>query len=301
MSSSAPPRPEIDAGLVGRLVAAQFPQWSRLPVTPVEPSGWDNRTFRLGGDLSVRLPSARRYAAAVEKEQRWLPKLAPHLPLPIPAPVALGQPGEGYPWPWSICRWLPGETLAVAEAADPVAIARDLGGFLAALQRIEASDGPAAGPHSFFRGGPLATYDAETRAAVTALGGMVDVAGALAVWDAALASRWERSPVWVHGDVAPGNLLVGGGRLSAVIDFGQACVGDPACDLAIAWTGFDGAAREAFRAAVALDPQTWARARGWALWKALIVLAQAPGANPAGRDGSPQIISSLIAEHRHGG
>ncbi|MEJ0066454.1 MAG: aminoglycoside phosphotransferase family protein [Caulobacteraceae bacterium] len=288
---------EIDSALVRRLVAAQFPRWADLPVRPVSSQGWDNRTFRLGDEMSVRLPSHRRYVAAIEKEHAWLPRLAPHLPLPIPAPLAIGAPGEGYPWRWSINHWLEGETAAGARINDHRRFATDLAGFLAALQRIEAADGPPAGPHSFWRGGPLATYDDETRRAIAALGASIDAGAATAVWDAALAA-WRGPPVWVHGDIAPGNLLVQDGRLSGVIDFGQACVGDPACDLAIAWTFFEGPSRAAFRAGLPLDAGTWARGRGWALWKALIVLAGLPGANPADADEARRIIGDVVADHR---
>jgi aminoglycoside phosphotransferase (APT) family kinase protein len=295
-SSPAVPAVEIDAALVGRLIAAQFPRWAELPVRPVARQGWDNRTFRLGDDMSVRLPSAGRYVAAIEKEHAWLPRLAPRLPLPIPAPLAIGSPGEGYAWPWSVNRWLDGESAATAPIADRRQFAADLAAFLAALQRIDAAEGPPAGRHSFWRGGPLATYDEETREAIAALGPRID-GGAVAVWDAALAAAWRGPPVWVHGDVGPGNLLAQGGRLSAVIDFGQACVGDPACDLAIAWTFFDGESRAVFRAGLPLDAGTWARARGWTLWKALIVFAGSPGANPADADACQRVIGDVIADH----
>jgi aminoglycoside phosphotransferase (APT) family kinase protein len=268
-------RPHIDAGLVRRLIAAQFPAWADLAVTRLA-SGHDNRSFRLGDDLVVRLPSAAAYAPHAEKEQRWLPYLAPQLPLPISAPVAIGEPGEGYPWRWQVLRWIEGDTAASATAHDRMQFALDLAGFLAALQRIDAADGPAAGPHSFWRGGPLATYDAETRAAIGALGARIDAAAATAMWDAGLAATWEGPPVWFHGDAAPGNLIVRGGRLAAVIDFGCCGVGDPACDLVIAWTWLDEAERAAFREALGLDDACWARAKGWALWKALIVLARGP-------------------------
>lgn len=271
-------RVRIDEALVRRLLAAQFPEWAGLPVTKL-PAGNDNRSFRLGETMLARLPSHARYAAQAHKEQRWLPLLAPHLPLPIPAPLAIGAPGEGYPWPWQVLAWIDGETAAAAPPSDLTRFALDLANFLAALQRIDASDGPAAGPHSFWRGGPLATYDAETRAAIAALGERIDAAAATAMWEAALTARWTGPPVWFHGDVAPGNLLVQGGRLAAVIDFGCCGVGDPACDLVIAWTCLDEAARAAFRAALPLDEACWARARGWALWKALIVLAGRAGAH----------------------
>jgi aminoglycoside phosphotransferase (APT) family kinase protein len=287
---------EIDTALAGRLVAAQFPRWAALPVRPVAGGGWDNRTFRLGEEMLVRLPSAERYVAQVAKEQFWLPRLAPRLPLPIPAPLAMGAPGEGYPWPWSVYRWIEGAT-AAASIIDDVKLAVDLAHFLAALQRLDAEGGPVAGAHNFFRGGPLTVYDAETRRAVAKLGGRIDAGAVLAVWDTALAADWRGPPVWVHGDVTAGNLLVQGGRLSAVIDFGCCGVGDPACDLAVAWTYLEGEAREAFRAALPLDAETWARARGWTLWKALIVWAALPGANPLDAEKSARVVRDLLAEH----
>jgi aminoglycoside phosphotransferase (APT) family kinase protein len=262
----------IDADLARRLVAAQFPQWADLPVAPVELDGWDNRTFRLGSDLSLRLPSADWYALQVDKEQTWLPRLAAHLPLAIPQPVARGEPGEGYPYPWSVYRWLEGAPASSAPVADPVALATALAAFLVALQRAPAAGGPAPGPHNFFRGGPLSTYAEETARALDALGGAVPADAVRRVFDDALGAAWEGAPVWVHGDVAAGNLLVRDGRLAAVIDFGCAAVGDPACDVVIAWTLFSGASRAAFRSRLGVDPAMWSRGRGWALWKALITL-----------------------------
>ena len=261
----------IDDALVCRLIAGQFPQWSELPIRPVTPSGWDNRTFRLGDTMVVRLPSGEDYAEQVAKEQRWLPILAASLPIAIPMPLALGQPAAGYPWSWSVYRWLEGESASSGSVADLTEIASSLGRFLGALQRIDATGGPVPGPHNFHRGGALGVYDAQSRRAIAALKGKIDVDAATAVWEAALASAWQRPAVWVHGDISAGNLLVQAGRLSAVIDFGQLGVGDPACDLAIAWTFLEGASRQAFREALPLDAETWARGRGWAVWKALIV------------------------------
>ncbi|WP_420962354.1 aminoglycoside phosphotransferase family protein [Brucella sp. IR073] len=264
----------IDVPLVRHLVAAQFPQWAGLPIEQVEPGGWDNRTFRLGDSMSVRLPSAAAYAAQVAKEHRWLPFLAPYLPLPVPVPLARGVPDARYPWPWSVYRWLDGAPASDAGISDPVAFARALAAFLAALHRIEvAPDAPRAGAHNFHRGGDLRVYDHETRAALATLRDGIDIAAAEEIWQAALASRWQGAPVWVHGDVATGNLLVEQGRLCAVIDFGSSAVGDPACDLVIAWTFFSGESRKIFRDALVYDETTWARAKGWALWKALITIS----------------------------
>jgi aminoglycoside phosphotransferase (APT) family kinase protein len=263
---------KIDAALVTRLIARQFPRWADLPVRPVDAGGWDNRTFRLGDDMSVRLPSAAAYAAQVDKEQVWLPRLAPQLPLPIPRPLARGTPDLDYPWQWSVYEWIDGECATLEGIADLGAFAIDLGSFIAALQRSDTAGAPAPGTHNFWRGGPLSVYDTETRQAIAALAGRIDVVTATRTWGAALAAAWRGPPVWVHGDVAAGNLLVRDGGLAAVIDFGCAAVGDPACDTVIAWTFLSGASRRAFRSTLGIDDATWARGRGWALWKALITL-----------------------------
>jgi len=288
----------INSALVRRLVAAQFPQWAALPIKPVQFGGWDNRTFHLGEEMSVRLPSAQGYAAQVEKEHRWLPRLAPFLPLLIPVPLAMGVPGEGYPWHWSVYRWLDGETATMERIADPCQFAARLAEFLTALQSIDATGGPPPGPHSFYRGGPLTVYDAETRQALATLDGRIDVDAASGVWEAALNATWQNPPVWVHGDVAAGNLLVKEGRLSAVIDFGCSAVGDPACDLTIAWTLLSGESREAFRAGVPADGAAWARGRGWALWKGLITLAEYMNTNPLKAKEARRVIDEVLADHK---
>jgi aminoglycoside phosphotransferase (APT) family kinase protein len=263
-------REDIDARLARRLVDSQFPRWAGLPVRPVAHDGWDNRTFRLGEELTVRLPTGEWYAKQVEKEQRWLPALAPRLPLPIPSPVALGAPADGYPFPWSVYRWLPGEPAASARVDDTVRFATDVARFLGALGKCDANGGPAPGEHNWFRGGPLAYYEAEALRAVEELDGEIDRIAVLAAWEDAMRSSFDGEPVWFHGDVAVGNLLVREGRLAAVIDFGTSGVGDPACDVVLAFTFLRGAARDAFRVALGADEGTWSRGRGWALWKALI-------------------------------
>ncbi|HWD79604.1 MAG TPA: aminoglycoside phosphotransferase family protein [Kribbella sp.] len=263
-------RAGIDAELVRRLIAQQFPQWADLPVTPVKVDGWDNRTYRLGSDLTARLPTAASYVAAVEKEHTWLPLLAPVLPVEIPTAVAIGKPGFGYPHPWAIRRWISGETASLASVSDLDSFARSIAEFILALQSADATGGPLAGAHSFYRGASLEHYHDETVEALASLKERIDADLAGEVWEAALATSWDRPPVWFHGDIASGNLLVRDGRLSAVIDFGTSGVGDPACDLVIAYGFFSGSSRSTFRDAVQQDDATWARARGWALWKALI-------------------------------
>lgn len=264
---------DTDVELVRRLLAAQFPLWMNLPIEAFASAGTDHALYRLGVDMVVRLPRIESAAAQVDKEQRWLPRLAPLLPLATPVPLVKGAPGEGYPWNWSVYRWLPGEPIAVDRLADACQVAEDLAQFIAALQRIDSTGGPFPGEHNSFRGEPLATRDMETRAAIIALGDVIDASAAGAAWEAALrAPVWSGNPVWIHGDLQAGNLLARDGRLSAVIDFGLLGVGDPACDAMAAWTLFSGASRSAFRAALRVDEATWARGRGWALSFGLIAL-----------------------------
>ncbi len=265
----APQRLTVPIEQVRQLVAEQFPRWADLPVRPVADGGWDNYTFHLGSRMSVRLPSAAEYALAVDKEHRWLPVLARQLPLPVPVPLAQGEPGAGYPFAWSVCPWLDGEPASVERIADPVRFGVELAGFLAALQRVDVSDGPRPGKHNWFRGGTLRTFDGLAQRALAVLDGQVDVGLARKVWQNALDARWDGVERWLHGDVARGNLLLRDGQLAAVIDFGTCGVGDPACDLAVAWTLLSADGRAAFRDRLSVDEATWARGRGWALWKML--------------------------------
>ena len=248
--------------------------------------------------MLVRLPSAACYAAQVEKEQLWLPKLAPLLPLSIPAPLTVGEPGEEYPWKWSIYRWLPGESASHAPITNLCDFATSLAQFLTSLHHIDATDGPAAGSHSFYRGGSLKVYDAEVRRAIEILKDKIDTKAALELWEAAVQTTWHGPLVWVHGDISTGNLLVKDGRLSAVIDFGQLAVGDPACDLAITWTLFEGQSRDTFRKLLPFDKDTWCRARVWVLWKFMIVAAGMTQWNAAESQQSWKIINAILEDHQ---
>lgn len=288
----------IDVALVRRLVATQFPKWKDLAIRPVTPGGWDNRTFHLGEAMLVRIPSAAGYAAQVEKEHKWLPRLAPHLPLSIPVPLEMGKPEKVYPWKWSIYRWLKGDTVASTPIDNLGEFAVSLAQFLVALQKIDATGGPLPGPHSFYRGGLLSVYDADTRRAIDQLTGKIDVEAALNVWETALATYWDQPPVWVHGDISVGNLLTEGGRLCAVIDFGQLTVGDPACDLAITWTLFEGKSREVFHAMLPFDAETWVRARAWTLWKALLTAVGFTNPNNSESKQCWRIIEEVLADHK---
>jgi aminoglycoside phosphotransferase (APT) family kinase protein len=297
VSIPADGRAGIDASLVRRLIAAQFPQWSGLPVTQVEVDGWDNRTYRLGEDMAVRLPTAAAYVPAVAKENDWLPRLAPALPVAVPPILAKGAPGDGYPFPWSVRGWLPGHTADRGRIDDMSQFAVAVAEFIRALQCCDAAGGPLAGEHSWYRGASPAHYDEETRRCLAALTGRVDTARAAAAWDAALTAEWSGPPVWFHGDIASGNLLVANGKLTAVIDFGTSGVGDPACDLVIAWTMFSGESRQAFRHAVGQDEGTWARARGWALWKALLILAERIDTDRERAAINRRVIGEVLTDH----
>jgi len=264
---------KIPVEVVESLINKQFPDYSKLSIKEVKPNGWDNRTFRLGSEMSVRLPSAERYAAKVSLEHKYLPYLATYLSLPIPKPILIGKPSVEYPWNWSIYGWIDGQTLDTCHFDDGELdrLADQLANFLKELQAIDASDGPKPGSHNFYRGESPVVYDAESRSSIDNLVGYIDAKAALEVWERAILSRWKK-PVWIHGDFSTGNILINGKELAGIIDFGGMAVGDPSCDLCIAWTFFKGNSREIFRSAIGLDEETWDRARGWALWKALITL-----------------------------
>jgi aminoglycoside phosphotransferase (APT) family kinase protein len=263
---------DLDAATVHRLVADQFPRWADEAVRPVGKPGVDNSTFRLGDDKMVRLPRFERWIGQVHREQRWLPVLAPHLPLPVPTPLAQGEPAEGFPYPWSVYEWLPGEPADPAALTDLRQVAGDLAGFLRALREIDATDGPPPESSNGFRGcdladerdSPVVRSYLESR--IGQLDGVLDTAPIRALWDHTLATPvWSAPPVWVHGDPAPTNLLATDGRLSAVIDFGTLAVGDPAVDLIAAWTLLDAASRKVFRDTLDVDDDTWTRGRCWGL------------------------------------
>ena len=260
---------EINLSLVEKLISNQFPKWAELLIKPVASSGWDNRTFHLGKNMTIRLPSKAEYAPQVEKEQYWLPELALHLPLAIPQPIAMGKPTSEYPWHWSIYQWIDGSSVTNTRLTDLNLFAKSLAEFLKALQKCDVSGAPPAGPENFYRGSNLSVYDSATQKAIMQIKDRNLSKTLSAIWEKALASHWQNDPVWLHGDIAVGNLLAKDGKLVAVIDFGQLAVGDPACDLAVYWTFLSGESRKIFREILKLDNDTWERARGWVLWKTL--------------------------------
>ncbi|MEO1046539.1 MAG: aminoglycoside phosphotransferase family protein [Pseudomonadota bacterium] len=289
-----PPRLAVSDNDIRLLMEKQFPQWKALDIERIEPGGWDNHSFRLGSDRLVRLPSAERYAFQVAREQQWLPHLAPHLPLAIPEPLAEGRASAIYPWPWSVHRWIAGAVPPRDTICHRTDIAHMLAHFLIALQGAPVADAPMDNP--FGRGQSPRLYDAAAREAINRLVDWLDAERAIAVWERALLSDWQEDPIWVHGDISLGNLLWDGDQLVAVIDFGNMAIGDPSCDLVAAWTIFEAAARETFRDAFALDAACWSRARGWALWKALITLAAIADKRSAKALGQLRIIDAVIAD-----
>ena len=286
----------IDAPLVRRLIREQFPEHACLNVTQVLPGGHDNRTFRIGDQLAARLPSAVPYAAHVPVEYEFLPQLAEALPFEIPEPIALGAPGCGYPWRWTLNRWIPGEPASPSNVRGRDRLAQDLGDFLHALHAIDTADAPGPGPANFHRGGDLAVYEDETLGLIERLQPQIDAPRAALVWESARRTGWTKAPVWVHGDLAPDNLLLRDGRLCAVIDFGQLAAGDPACDVTIAWTLLDEPAATAFAQRLELDEGTWARARGWALWKELQKLDNVRSSNAAKAQRIRRVIARITRD-----
>ncbi|MCE7008177.1 aminoglycoside phosphotransferase family protein [Kibdelosporangium philippinense] len=267
--------PAIDAALARRLVDTQFPQWANLPLLQHTQAGSDHVIYRLGDELSVRLPRHSDAIKQAKKEAEWLPQLAPHLPLAIPTLVEVGEADFGYPWPWAVSRWLDGEVATVDALSNSHEAAAALAEFLTALHRFDGK------PTEDLTGQPLAARDTETRSAITKVGDAFDTAAMTELWDAVLAApEWDRAPVWFHGDFHTGNLLTTNGRLSAVIDFGELGVGDPACDLIIAFTLMSAETRATFRTALDVDDATWTRGRGWALATGLNAYTYYAAVNP---------------------
>lgn len=287
-----------DSSLVRRLLMAQFPQWSEHPIVRVKSAGTDNAIYRLGDDMAVRLPRIDWAVGQVDKEHEWMPKLAPHLPLAIPAPLVKGEPGEGYPWHWAVYQWLEGENATLDRITDPCQAATKLANFLTALQAFDTTDGLPAAKYNV-RGMSLAMRDTETRHCIAAMAGMIDTEVATAIWEAALqVPEWDQAPVWLHGDLLPGNLLFQQGCLSAVIDFGGLAVGDPACDMMIAWGLFSGKSREVFRTTLGVDDATWARGRGHALSQAVIFIPYYLHTNPVGVANAQHMLAEVFADFR---
>lgn len=287
---------EINNALVKRLLTEQFPQWSHLSLQEVPSIGTDNALYRLGNDLLIRLPRIDWAVGDVTKEYEWLPKIAPFLPVAIPEPIAKGSPTLKYPWPWGIYKWLEGSNPIVGQIHDPRTLTNDLVSFIRAMHSINLPNGPISN-----RGVPLKEkQDIEVRKALKQLAGMIDIPAVTAIWEEVIqVPNWSKSPIWVHGDLSPGNLLMQNGRLSAVIDFGNLGIGDPACDLIIAWNLLPASMRSIFRKEIDVDDATWQRGRGWALSCALIALPYYKDTNPGLANNAQYVIEEIIKENAH--
>ena len=290
--------PTIDADLVRRLLLEQHPDLAHLPLTPTG-EGWDNAVFRLGDDLAIRLPRRAATAALMENEQRWLPELAPRLPLPVPTPVRIGRPGSGFPWAWSIVRWFPGMSSLTAPPFNLHAAAVALGGFLCALHQ----PAPADVPQNPWRSIPLDARTARLHQHLDQLHDTVNRERILALWDRLVVTpRWSGPPMWIHGDLHPGNVLIHNGTVSVVIDFGDVTCGDPATDLAVMWMLLPPEHRQTLFAAAGRnrsnpsDDQMWRRARGWALSIGVAVVALGQDGNSLAELGRKTIESALIPD-----
>jgi len=287
-------RKTIPIATVKNLIKEQFPHWAHLPIIKVEPGGWDNITFRLGNKMLIRMPSAARYVEQVLKEHELLPLLAKQLSVAIPTPIALGKPSAEYPSAWSIYAWIDGLTADTLKPEELPHFAFNTAHFLNELRSADTTGGPLPGTHNFFRGAHPSVYDADSQAALQKLQSIIDIEQAKAIWIKALNSTWQHAPVWIHGDFSSGNILVKDGKLNAVIDFGCTAIGDPACDLVLAWTFFDDKSREIFKSIINLDNETWARARGWGLWKALITLADISDKKDVAAQKQIDIINKIL-------
>jgi aminoglycoside phosphotransferase (APT) family kinase protein len=284
---------------VGSLVRVQCPQWADLPVVPLpdDVEGTDHVLFRVGGELVVRMPKIASAEGQVESDARWLPVVAPHLPVRVPVPIFVGEPGAGFPWRWSLVPWISGET-PPRLGSDNVVLAQDLAAFARALHSVAAEGGPRKPPGT--RGSALAHLGPGVREALSRLvqhDDGFDVATAEAAWDVCVSAlEWDGPPVWIHGDLQPGNLIVRGGRLAAVVDFGAFGVGDPAPDVAPALWTFTGEARTAYRKAIGYDDATWLRACGWALGPSLTGIDYYRTTFPRMAEHGREMVRAVIAE-----
>jgi aminoglycoside phosphotransferase (APT) family kinase protein len=284
--------------LAGKLIIEQFPRFSHLHIATVEYDGHDNRTFHLGNEMLIRLPSAESYALKVPKEQKWLPILQQHISLPIPQPIAMGQPSETYPWHWSIYKWLDGKSINMLDIddLDLECIAVQLAQFLKELYKIDISDANELlpGQHNWWRGDHISVYDVQARTQIIRLNNIINAEESFKLMDRAMSAKWSRDPVWMHGDIAVGNILIQDGKVAGIIDFGGMGIGDPACDLGIAYTLLKGESRKIFQSQLTLDPDTWTRAKAWVLWKSTFELCNIENKSSSEANKHKNIIKDIL-------
>lgn len=271
----------INIELVSQLIQNQFPEYQHLPISAVSAQGHDNRTFRLGQEMLVRLPSAAVYAEKIPIEQKVLMLLSEKLTLSIPSSIHLGHPEDKFPYPFAIYSWIDGVSLNLESlnADQNIRLASDLADFLRELHEIKSDFILEPGQHNWWRGAHIQHYHNDAISQITRLQDDIEAEKALNLWQSAMQTKWLNPPVWVHGDLAVGNLVIKNKQLNAVIDFGGSAVGDPACDLVMAWTYFDDHARKIFMDKLVMDENSWLRAKAWALWKSTYELCQIKNKN----------------------
>ena len=277
----------LDEQLVRRLVREQFPHWARLPVT-LAATGTVNAMYRLGDSMVVRLPFVPD-PTGINFEAEWLPKIARGLDVAIPCVLAIGEPTSAYPLPWLVLNWLEGNTVTPGRLENADVLASDLAAFITNMRRLDPTGAPAG-----YRCGSLHPLDSEVRKCLSQVGDLVNVPELLLLWQRAMdAHPWAGAPVWAHCDLLSGNVLTSGGRLSGILDFAAAGVGDPACDLMAGWSMLPAASREIFRERLAIDDDEWDRGRGWALSQAVIALPYYRNTFPAMATTSLRILKEL--------
>lgn len=282
---------DIDIPLVKRLLAEQFPRLANRSIIPVRSTGTVNAIYRLDQDLYVRLPRLGIWVKSIENELSWLPKLDKHISLNIPKPLARGRPTNWYPHPWAIYHWIEGSPYQDELISDESQVAYDLVNFILELRSIDMLGAPRGGRR------PLVELDAATRSAIGSAQGVIEAEEVSAAWTRSLESPpWDGKPVWIHGDLLKSNLLVQGGRLYAVIDFGGVGIGDPAADVVPAWSVFTEVGRETFRQALDVDDDTWSRARGYAFHQALMIIPYYPETNPEFVTMAKRTVEEILTE-----
>lgn len=290
---------KIDEIIAQKLITEQFPEFKNFEITSVKTQGHDNRTYKVGHDFLIRLPTAQRYASSIEKEQIWLPQFAPYISTIIPKPIRLGKPTSYYPYPWSIYTYIKGESANNVSLQDlnlPI-IAEQVAQFLKELAAINTKNGPLPGPNNFYRGGRLDFYYKQTQAALQKLSTYFDVTAYEQLWHQAVQNRWLCNPVWIHGDMSPGNIIIENKQLKAVIDFSGIAVGEPSCDLVMAWTFFDETSKQIFKENLNYENNIWENGRAWALWKSLITLADMQDLQSPAAQTQYKILQNIMNDH----
>jgi aminoglycoside phosphotransferase (APT) family kinase protein len=285
---------QLDAETVRRLLDEQCPEFAGEPLQLVD-EGWDNYTFLTGPSHSgrnhaARLPRREAAVVLVANEQRWLPLLAPRLPLAVPAPIFAGRPSKLFPWPWSVVTWIPGTTAERHNFGSTDT--RLLAETLLALHQ----PAPADAPENPFRGVPLAKRN---DAFGERLHGLhqhpgVDTARLAAIWREACAAPPARERRWLHGDLHPRNIVIREGALVGIIDWGDLAGGDVATDLACGWLLLGAERRREFLAAYGADEALVARAKGWAALMGLALLVSGESRHtPLGAKTLERVISGV--------